>query len=112
MKIIFLTMGEQDWASSRYRCYWPARYMRDAVVHKWVKDGPIPEDYDVYIWQKVASLEIVDQIHKDGKLQFWDLCDPVHWWQPKEAKYIADRCNGVVCSSQALTDDWSKWYGI
>lgn len=111
MKVLFLTTGTPEWASSRYRCYWPAQYIEGAHVHRWAQGEDIPDDYDVYIWQKVTNLAIVDQIYNDGKLQFWDLCDPVHWWQPTEARFVADRCHGVVCSSQALTDDFSHWYG-
>jgi len=111
VKTLFITMGNETWASSRYRCYWPAQHMQNTDVMQWKQGEAIPDDYDVYIWQKMADLAIVDKIWQDGKQQFWDLCDPVHWWQPEQARYIADRCKEVVCSSQALADDFGDWYG-
>jgi len=112
MKATFLTMGDQAWASSRYRCYWPAQYMANTSVYQWQTGGEIPDDADVYIWQKQANLAAVEQIAADGKTQIWDLCDPVYWWQPTEARFIADRCKAVVCSSDGLTADFSDWYGL
>jgi len=46
-----------------------------------------------------------------GAKVFWDICDPVHWFSPKEARAMADAVDGIVCSNENLESDFREWYG-
>ena len=70
----FIAAGDYSWGSSRMRCYWPAKYMDNAVV---VQAGqPIPQA-DAYIWQKVIDHNFV-KANPQAK-HWFDACDP-SWW--------------------------------
>ncbi len=113
MKTLFIAAGDITWASSRMRCWWPAKYM-DADVQTWAElqaQGGISQKYDHYIFQKYADPGICQAMLDAGKRVWWDICDPIHWFSPMEARKVADTVNGVVCSSQVLAEDFERWSG-
>ena len=106
MTTLFISPGDYSWGSSRMRCYWPARYMKDAAVIG--TDSPISTNYDAYIFMKqAANYEAMDRLRQAGKKVYFDLCDPMWWWNPKGTLEIAKVCNRVVCSSLGLGEDFT-----
>ena len=98
--VCFIAAGDYSWGSSRMRCYWPAKYMDNAVV---VQAGqPIPQA-DAYIWQKTIDHNFVKATPQAK--HWFDACDPSWWWQPKEFSAIIGMVDGVACSSKALSID-------
>ena len=88
--------------------------MDDAVVinfQKVVDEGSFPEA-DVYIWQKYCWIEAAEQLRARGSVNWWDLCDPMHWFSPEESERTLDVMNGgIVASNQGLAADVAKWAG-
>ena len=96
-----------SWASSRMRCYWPAKWMRETDVQS--MGSPISQDYDAYIFQKFADPIINRRLLDAGKQVWWDVCDPMWWFSPKESRAISETVTGVVASSEALARDYEAW---
>ena len=110
MKNVFITSGPITWASARLRAFWPAKYMPETDVIQVEHVAELPE-YDNYVFQKRIDLDMMESLHAHGKRIYWDYCDPLHWWQPDVCRKVARICEAVVCSNQALADDFNAWYG-
>ena len=110
MNVCFIAAGPIEWGSSRMRAYWPAKYMADAsvVTFAQAKAGNLPPA-DVYVWQKSADVGIMNQL-RDAR-HVWDVCDPMHWFSPNEARAVVSCVDGLVTSSEALADDLADWCG-
>ena len=96
------------------RAYWPAGYMKDAEVLAWDdarRAGRVPLNYDVYVFQKLSNPELNRRLLNVGKQVWWDVCDPLWWFRPDEAREITDTVTGIVASSQRLASDFSEWSG-
>lgn len=111
MNICFVVPGPIEWASSRLRGYWVA----DALSKRWYNVAVVAPGeaskiiHDVYIWVKQIDLNFVKA--NQDKRHYWDLCDPMHWFSPEVEAYIP-WIDGVVCSTQALANDFKKWAEI
>lgn len=105
MKACFIAAGPVEWASSRMRAYWVAECRDEWTAVQFGESLPVA---DSYIWQKSVSLEMVtgDARH------YWDVCDPLWWWKPKESREVADKMTAVIASSKSLAEDFNKWYGV
>lgn len=109
MKALFITSGGIEWASARIRGYWPAAYMSADVV-RFDQRGQVDADqYDAFIFQKVFSVRDAASIRSAGKRVYWDLCDPIHWFNPDAVREMLPQLDGVVCSSEALREDFGDW---
>lgn len=105
-RILFVAPGPIDkWASSRIRGLWIARHIHGAQIVN-IQDGIVP-DADVYIWIKKTSPELLER----PGIHFWDVCDPIWWFQPIEAAEIASRVSAVVASNSGLAEDFIRWRG-
>lgn len=108
MTICFIAPGPMEWASTRWRCLWPGRYL-GATVMDWgnyVKEKPKAE---AYIWCKIANLDEMKAQRKAGATVVWDLCDPVHWWSPAMARNVFDTVNYIVASNENLAADCTQF---
>ena len=110
-RILFLTVGDRNWASSRMRSYWTADIMPEADVMQFSPDSVIPDDYDVYVWMKTADTVTMRRHAALGKLSFVETCDPNWWFQPNQIREIVDIVTAVVGANQPSLDDLLKWYG-
>lgn len=110
--VCFVTFGDIEFASSRMRGYWPARALGANVVtwEQLEKEEVIP-DADIYIFQKRATPELIDHLQSLGKRVYWDVCDPVWWFQPEPSKEIAAKVDGIVASNPDLAFDCMEWSG-
>lgn len=109
MKIIFLTPGSYTWASSRFRAHWVAQHLPGATVV-----GPGEEcslDADAFIFCKVFDVAAMRGLRERGAQVWWDVCDPMWWWTPREARAVLPYLNGVVASNPGLAADFEKWSG-
>lgn len=109
-RIVFITYGDETTASSRLRAYWPAKYMENTTVIP-ASSGVQTADYDVFIFQKVASVEAFKFAKDEGKRVILDLCDPVWWFQPKEARQYLRYVDAVTFSNSELMYDFLEWAG-
>lgn len=106
-RVLFVAPGPiETWASSRLRGLWPARHIPGAQIVN-IQDRIIP-DAGVYIWIKKTT---PDYLERPG-VHVWDICDPVHWFQPRESDYIADHVAAVVASNEGLAADFESWSGV
>ena len=110
-RILFLTVGNINWASSRIRSYWPAEIMEGADAAQWKHGAQIPDDYDAYIWMKTADIETMERHKRMGKLSFVEVCDPSWWWEPDLQRQIASLTTAVVAASEPAASDYRDWYG-
>lgn len=108
-KVLFVTPGPIEWASSRIRAHWVAEHIEGAQVIEAEKFTN--QDADVYIFIKVQNSEIVRNLKADGKRVYWDICDPSHWFEPQESYETAETVDGIIASNNGLADDFNKWYG-
>lgn len=111
MNTLFIPSGPPVWASSRFRMYWPAKYMQGVDILDPENRDTMPLDYDKYVFQKWLDYPKLKTLHETGKKLFWDMCDPVWWWQPQDVRPCADLMTKVICSSEGLTEDFNQWYG-
>lgn len=112
MKTLFVAAGPESWGSSRMRCYWPAAHMADAQVGTYdylSKTHDIPYGTDVMIWQKQVNVDLVKAYPHER--HYWDVCDPLWWWQPGLAREYAQHMTGIVASSPALAADCAVFLG-
>lgn len=113
VEMSFITAGPIEWASSRMRCWWPAKYMERAEVktfEDFMKTGVDPETHTV-VWQKVAHPISMNEQQKAGVKVIWDLCDPLHWFGPADCNNILNYVDLITASSDALADDITAWCG-
>jgi hypothetical protein len=90
------------------RAFWVAPYMEDAQVVQYDAMGtqPLPPA-DVYIWQKFVRVNRVKE--RPEARHYWDVCDPVWWFSPDEAREVLPLMDGFVASNEALERDFRKW---
>jgi hypothetical protein len=95
------------------RCYWPAKYMDARVVtmDEWNKLCPDVPEHDVYVFQKLANAGQMRALKTLGKRVIWDVCDPSWWFQPEEARAVANEAEVIVASNAGLAEDFSAWAG-
>ena len=113
MKTCFITAGDINFASSRMRAYWVAEEMENADVitlEDVVSDPDGISGYDVCIWQKTIDINLIKSLPKT--LHYWDVCDPSWWFQPEYCRQVLEYTSGVVCSNDALADDFKEWSGL
>lgn len=110
-RILFLTVGDRTWASSRLRSYWPADIIPGAHALQWRQGTEIPDDYDAYVWMKTGDVDVMRTLRQMGKLQFIEVCDPAWWWQPREQRALIDECTAIVAASEPTAKDILSWYG-
>lgn len=104
--VCFVPSGPLSWGSARMRAYWPAKNMPGAVVAK--DSDPLP-DAEVYIWQKHFNIDRIRETRH--KRHYWDICDPMWWFSPKEVAALLPYLAGVVFSSYGLMMDFKENYG-
>jgi len=122
MKTLFISSGPYEWGSSRMRCYWPAKYMkdtddvevksRDEIFGKpWVESVKHIINADTIVFQKQSAFDfdVVRHCKELGKKIVWDLCDPVWWWSPDLTRQISPLCNIITFSSDGLMSDFCNW---
>lgn len=112
--VVFVASGGYDWASARIRAYWPARYMTNTVVIN--QQDLRSNTFDLgtaraVVFQKIADAALMETLRNRGIAVYWDLCDPVHWFSPFEARKILPSVDGVICSSTGLAQDFTAWSG-
>jgi len=113
MKVLYMTAGDINWASSRMRAYWPAQYMADAEVMTLeaaryaVANDDLPEA-DIYVFQKAID-ETVAQALPDSATVIWDVCDPSWWFDPDRARAALGLVDGLTASTEALAADMVSW---
>jgi len=106
--VLFITPGPISWASSRMRAYWIAEKMPYARV----APKPTMEQLtsaDVVIFVKRIDIDLVKQIHRNGKRVYWDICDPTHWYNPKESREMVDEVDGIIASNAGLKHEFERW---
>lgn len=107
--VLFVTPGPITWASSRFRAHWVAECMDNAEVTDW--NYPYrTSGRDAVVFVKVAAPEIAQDLRENGVKTVWDICDPVHWFNPKEAREMADAVDYITASNSGLAKDFSGWY--
>jgi hypothetical protein len=111
MKICFITPGPIEWASSRYRAHWVAQHIEGAHVCEInaLTEG-FTDFFDVVIFVKKVNGELIQVLKEQGKKVYWDICDPVWWFKPDEARKVADLVDAVVPSNTGLADDFMDFY--
>ncbi len=109
-KVLFVAAGPYEWGSSRMRAYWVADQMGASVVEAAQLSHNFDrfEQADTVIWQKKIDLDLVEAYR--SKSHYWDVCDPLWWWNPQECIEIGDLVDGVIASNRGLADDWAKFY--
>ena len=108
--VLFITPGPIKWASSRLRAHWIAEGIEGAEVmtndKRWLSKG-----WGAVIFVKViAETMIVEALQGQGTKAIWDICDPVHWLNPEDARQMADAVDTIIASNPALAQDFSEWY--
>jgi len=111
MKTLFVAAGPIQFASSRFRCYWPAEHMNaDVVEFNKAINKPFPDDYDNIIYQKHGNTGAQKELLKMGKQVWLDQCDPMWWFSPDAMRNIADHSTGAVFSNEELRLNFVEWY--
>lgn len=110
-RIAFLTVGDETWASSRLRSYWPAKYLENAITVSWSDKAAVPMDCDAYVWMKTAQPEAAKELKARGAIQFVEVCDPTWWWEPEKTRAMVDTVDAVVAATQPAGKDFLEWYG-
>lgn len=101
--ICFVPDGPIEWASSRYRSYWPAKYIDNS--HVVGQNELVPAGYDAYIFGKRVPADVIEEVSKSGAMCVWDVCDPVWWFSKDYVERILKVVDAVVCSSAPLAND-------
>lgn len=116
-RILFVVPAGIEWASSRFRAYWPAMYMDAAEVvtakeFDALVDTPGPAQFDAVVFVKqsiVGRGEQAARLLSEGRQVWWDLCDPLHWTSPSTVLPYMEHVTGVTCSNEGLADDLHRW---
>jgi len=112
--VLFITPGPLEFASARLRGYWIAEHIDGAEVQEFRQideNKTISPAFQHYIFIKVINSDYAKQLHGMGKKVWWDLCDPVHWFQPELAREATENIDGIVFSNTELRLDFQAWYG-
>ena len=107
MNTCFIASGPIEFASARYRAYWPAQYMKDTVAIS-AFDNKVYEA-DNYIWQKRYDLNFIKA--NQDKRHFIDFCDPMWWFSPNKVKELIQHMTGFVACTRPLADDFENLVG-
>jgi hypothetical protein len=124
MRVCFLPNGDRQWAGSRLRAWSVADHLEGASCVQW-KGVPPPGilEYDAVVFQKLydrysmvnqeAILTLAKDLRRGGSKVFWDLCDPIWWWnEPHWVREFAECCNGIVVSNEGLANDFESSFKI
>lgn len=116
-KALFLAQGPIDWASSRYRAWWVAEVAAwaDCILLDEALSGRAVQGYDSVIFPKPCGspvAELAKQCRQRGQLVIWDVCDPVWWLRPNDARSFAPLVDHVVVSSDGLARDLRHSLGM
>ena len=110
LEVCFILPGPPKWASSRLRAIWISKYIDHSAVVQ--LGGEIPEA-KAYIWIKTVHPQVFEGLRtQTGARQYWDLCDPVWWWEPQGVKWLAPKMDGVIASTRELADDFEENNGV
>lgn len=107
--VLFITPGPIKWASSRLRAHWVAEGIEGADVIEY--DGMFYPHRDNIVFVKIVNSELAQKYRDCGAKVIWDICDPVHWFSPTEAREMADNVDYITCSNPGLQADFYEWYG-
>ena len=90
-EILFISPGPIEFASARMRAYWVSEHMDADVIEysEIIRQNRLSPAYEHYIFGKTASADVAKFLIGLDKKVWWDLCDPVHWFSPKEARNMA-----------------------
>ena len=112
-EIAFIASGPLAFASSRLRVYWVAKHMENCVIQEYnnVMQYMQIRDAEIYIFQKSISPDLAAECKKRGAQVWWDVCDPVWWWEPALSKELSGIVDGVVVSNPGLADEWERFAG-
>lgn len=108
MKALFITAGDENWASSRLRGYWPAKYLKDSAVLQIDTIRELPQA-EAYVFQKSINLAMVSEAHNRGAKVYWDFCDPLWWWSPTETKTVLACVDGAIFSNLDLMLEFQEF---
>jgi len=113
-EILFFTAGKIDFASSRYRGYWPAKYMPSVEVHPLeyaLQSGvPFRGDTKTIIFQKYWYAPTMKYAQDHGYKVIWDVCDPSWWFTPEDCREALKYADIVTASTQEVLDDLIEQY--
>ena len=115
MKILFVTPGPIEWATSRFRAHWLQPYLdADIIEYNTLMGLPLAwmdnlNVYDALVWLKQCDPAIVETT--PGVKHFWDVTDPMWWFSPQTSQEIVEVVGGTIVSSQALGENFSMWSG-
>jgi hypothetical protein len=111
MKTLFAVNWGIESASTRFRAAWPAKHMPGAALinARELVEHPEQHSADNYIFIKIGEPGLWRKLKATGARVFWDLCDPVWWWEPQSCRELAELADGVVCSSSALAAEFRDW---
>lgn len=110
-RVLFLTIGDRTWASSRYRSYWPADIWSDADAMQWRPGQAIPDSYDVYVWMKTGDPATMAKLASKGRTNIVEVCDPNWWFEPAAARAVFDQAQALVAATEPAGVDALAWYG-
>jgi hypothetical protein len=123
MKVLFVTPGPIEWATSRFRAHWLQPYFEDSKIMLY--EGLMAMDMDVrtpvitehiqpthVVWLKQCDPRTVKILKKDfGIVSIWDVTDPMWWFSPEPSWEINKAVDGVITSSRGLAEDYGIWCG-
>ncbi|MBN1286155.1 MAG: hypothetical protein JXB47_12225 [Anaerolineae bacterium] len=111
MKLLFLAQGPIEWPSSRYRAWWVAEAMPQAgcvQLDDALAAGSVHGGYDAVVFPKPCGPEVqalAQTCRARGQRVIWDVCDPVWWLRPREAREFLPLVDHIVVSSDGLAAD-------
>jgi len=113
---LFVAPYDINSASSRYRVYWPAKYLEDnqlwTLKQVYESGYPIESDTKVIVFQKFGHPAAMKFCHNSGIKVVWDICDPVYWFLPDQYKDILENVDIITGSSKMLFQDLKEQYDI
>ena len=111
--VLFITPGPIEWASSRMRAHWVAEHLSADVIEydDIKKHADRLSDYKAVVFIKTNNARLAQHLRNNNITVWWDICDPVHWFSPIEAKAMTESVDGIVASNHGLADDFSAWSG-
>lgn len=122
-RVLFIAQGGPEWASSRYRAWWVAKYaewadcVQAAALDAETWDETL-ERYDVIVYPKWTNnraqraLNFLEPAREHGKKLIWDVCDPIWWLQPYEGHMLMDIADHIVVSSNGLVREMREAFGL